>query len=67
MQINAYDRCLGANAENPEECVQVLKELYFCTEATSIAYRDEEKKQADSKNPKPVVETAVKAEPVKED
>lgn len=43
MQINAYDQCLSANAEKPDECVQALKELYFCTEATSIAYRDQEK------------------------
>lgn len=42
-QINSYDNCLKANSENPEECVQALKELYFCTEATSIAYRDQQK------------------------
>lgn len=69
LQINAYDRCLSANSENPEQCVQVLKELYFCTEATSIAYRDEEKRQAEAKNPTAVVEeTIVKlTEPVKKD
>jgi hypothetical protein len=43
MQINAYDKCLAVNSEKPDECVQALKELYFCTEATSIAYRDQEK------------------------
>jgi hypothetical protein len=45
MQINAYDTCLSANSEKPEECMQALKELYFCTEATSIAYRDQEKEK----------------------
>jgi hypothetical protein len=67
MQINAYDRCLSANSENPEECVQALKELYFCTEATSIAYRDQEKKKTEGANPKPASgETVVKVEePVK--
>ncbi|KAI8340579.1 hypothetical protein BC941DRAFT_347509 [Chlamydoabsidia padenii] len=42
--IMAYDECLNANPENPEQCVNALKELYFCTEATSIAYRDQQTK-----------------------
>ncbi|ORZ01898.1 hypothetical protein BCR42DRAFT_463573 [Absidia repens] len=40
--IMAYDECLNANPEDPEKCVNALKELYFCTEATSIAYRDQQ-------------------------
>jgi hypothetical protein len=53
MQINAYDQCLAVNSEKPDECVQALKELYFCTEATSIAYRDQEKaKQEQQQAPK---------------
>lgn len=61
LQINNYDRCLDANAENPEECVQVLKELYICTEATSIAYREEEEKK--KQEGKPVaMETPVSTE-----
>jgi hypothetical protein len=59
-QINAYDKCLSANSEKPEECVQALKELYFCTEATSIAYRDEEKRKADAQNPTTKVEEPTK-------
>jgi hypothetical protein len=35
---------LNANPENPEQCMNALKELYFCTEATSIAYRDQQAK-----------------------
>ncbi|KAL0073200.1 hypothetical protein J3Q64DRAFT_1645337 [Phycomyces blakesleeanus] len=42
LQIKAYDECLFSNKDDPEKCVQQLKELYFCTEATSIAYRDQE-------------------------
>ncbi|KAI7870781.1 hypothetical protein BDF14DRAFT_1720275 [Spinellus fusiger] len=42
LQIKAYDACLASHQEDPEKCVQALKELYFCTEATSIAYRDQE-------------------------
>ncbi|GAA5816551.1 hypothetical protein MFLAVUS_010081 [Mucor flavus] len=63
LQINAYDRCLSANSEDPEQCVQVLKELYFCTEATSIAYRDEQKEKAEAQNPRPVA--PIKEEPTK--
>ena len=48
MQINAYDKCLSANSEKPDECVQVLKELYFCTEATSLRYRDQEKEKQEA-------------------
>ncbi|KAI7894418.1 uncharacterized protein EV154DRAFT_415241 [Mucor mucedo] len=66
LQINNYDRCLGANAENPEECVQVLKELYVCTEATSIVYREEEqKKKQGAEKPVAAAETPVNTEPVK--
>ncbi|KAI8376284.1 uncharacterized protein BYT42DRAFT_498973 [Radiomyces spectabilis] len=43
--IKAYDECLAANSENPEACVKALKELYFCTEATTIAYRDQQAKE----------------------
>ncbi|KAI8368857.1 hypothetical protein EDC96DRAFT_504595 [Choanephora cucurbitarum] len=43
-QISAYDQCLSANTEKPEECVQALKDLYLCTEATSTAYREQQRK-----------------------
>lgn len=62
LQINAYDRCLSANSEDPEQCMQVLKELYFCTEATSIAYRDEQKEKAEAKNSPAPVEKTTKEE-----
>lgn len=65
MQINAYDKCLSVNSEKPEECVQALKELYFCTEATSIAYRDEQKKKAEAQNPSKTQEETKTGEPAK--
>jgi hypothetical protein len=46
----AYDECLNANPEDPEKCVNALKELYFCTEATSIAYRDQQAKDQPTKD-----------------
>lgn len=61
MQINAYDTCLSANSEKPEECVQALKELYFCTEANSIAYRDQHK--ASESTAKPVEKITKVEEP----
>ncbi|CAO3608089.1 unnamed protein product [Cunninghamella blakesleeana] len=42
--ILAYDECLSANSEEPEKCVQALKELYYCTEATSAVYKDRKEK-----------------------
>ncbi|KAI8982182.1 hypothetical protein BDF20DRAFT_905778 [Mycotypha africana] len=51
-QINAYDSCLAANTEKPEECVQPLKDLYLCTEAASILFRDEQKDKAADASPK---------------
>ncbi|KAI8096664.1 uncharacterized protein BX664DRAFT_257820 [Halteromyces radiatus] len=47
--IMAYDECLAANPDDPEKCVKALKELYFCTEATSIAYRDQQAKKKQAK------------------
>ncbi|KAG0170323.1 hypothetical protein DFQ28_010811 [Apophysomyces sp. BC1034] len=44
-QIKAYDACLMANPEDPEQCVQALKALYLCTEATSIVYQEENKEK----------------------
>ncbi|KAI8047830.1 uncharacterized protein B0P05DRAFT_565215 [Gilbertella persicaria] len=43
-QINAYDQCLAANAEKPDECIQALRDLYLCTEAASVTYREQQKK-----------------------
>jgi uncharacterized pyridoxamine 5'-phosphate oxidase family protein len=34
-----YDTCLQENANEPEVCIQALKELYFCTEVTAMNYR----------------------------
>lgn len=34
-----YDACLQENANEPEVCIQALKELYFCTEVTAMNYR----------------------------
>ncbi|KAI8070352.1 hypothetical protein BC940DRAFT_317686 [Gongronella butleri] len=50
--IEAYDQCLAANPDDPEQCVKALKELYFCTEATSIAYRDQQKLQQEQQQQK---------------
>ncbi|KAI7903040.1 uncharacterized protein BX663DRAFT_509326 [Cokeromyces recurvatus] len=44
-QIKAYDQCLAVNADKPDECIQALKDLYLCTEATSIVYRDQQKEK----------------------
>ncbi|KAI9319879.1 hypothetical protein BX666DRAFT_1853464 [Dichotomocladium elegans] len=41
-QILDYDECLSANQTEPEKCVNALRELYFCTEATSAAYRQQQ-------------------------
>ncbi|CAM0142386.1 hypothetical protein VKS41_002120 [Umbelopsis sp. WA50703] len=38
-QIKLYDTCLQENANEPEVCIQALKELYFCTEVTAMNYR----------------------------
>ncbi|KAG2226009.1 hypothetical protein INT45_002475 [Circinella minor] len=40
-QVKDYDDCLSANQSEPEKCIQALKELYFCTETTSAAYRQQ--------------------------
>ncbi|KAI9478479.1 MAG: hypothetical protein EXX96DRAFT_484697 [Benjaminiella poitrasii] len=47
-QIKAYDTCLAANADKPDECIQALKDLYLCTEATSIVYRDQQQQKGSS-------------------
>ncbi|ORY99032.1 hypothetical protein BCR43DRAFT_488605 [Syncephalastrum racemosum] len=44
-QIKAYDSCLTAKTAEPEQCLQQLKDLALCTEATAIAYREQELKQ----------------------
>ena len=43
--ILAYDECLKTNSEEPEKCVQALKELYYCTEATSAVYKERQEKK----------------------
>lgn len=44
-EIKAYDLCLETNSTEPEKCVQALKDLYICTEATSAAYRKQQQQQ----------------------
>ncbi|KAF7727772.1 Coiled-coil-helix-coiled-coil-helix domain-containing protein 5 [Apophysomyces ossiformis] len=44
-QIKTYDACLAANPEDPEKCVQALKELYLCTEATSVVFKEAQKEK----------------------
>ncbi|OZJ03673.1 hypothetical protein BZG36_03541 [Bifiguratus adelaidae] len=36
--IDAYDKCLADHAEEPEKCMEPLKDLWLCTEASSAAY-----------------------------
>ncbi|KAI9307148.1 hypothetical protein BJ944DRAFT_158586 [Cunninghamella echinulata] len=46
--ILAYDECLATNANEPEKCVQALKDLYYCTEATSAVYKERQAKENQS-------------------
>ncbi|ORX45709.1 hypothetical protein DM01DRAFT_257728 [Hesseltinella vesiculosa] len=45
--IEAYDQCLTANPDEPERCIQALKDLHACTEATANAYREQQKTSAE--------------------
>ncbi|KAL1921500.1 uncharacterized protein VTP21DRAFT_11216 [Calcarisporiella thermophila] len=49
-QISGYDTCLSENASEPEKCIDALKELYFCTEAASAAFKMEEQKKETEKD-----------------
>ncbi|CAO3671616.1 unnamed protein product [Rhizopus stolonifer] len=40
-QINAYDRCLKENTEDPRVCIPVFKDLYICTEAASVTFKEQ--------------------------
>lgn len=44
-QINAYDKCLQENTEDPRNCIPVFKELYLCTEAASVTFNEEQQKK----------------------
>jgi hypothetical protein len=41
-----YDTCLQENSNEPEKCIQALKELYFCTEVTAMNYRQSQQSPA---------------------
>jgi hypothetical protein len=45
-QIKTYDTCLQENSNEPEKCIQALKELYFCTEVTAMNYRQSQQPPA---------------------
>lgn len=45
-QIKLYDTCLQENSNEPEKCIQALKELYFCTEVTAMNYKQSQQSPA---------------------
>jgi hypothetical protein len=47
-QINAYDKCLQENTEDPRNCIPVFKDLYLCTEAASVTFKEQQKDKTTS-------------------
>ncbi|RUS20833.1 hypothetical protein BC937DRAFT_94282 [Endogone sp. FLAS-F59071] len=41
-QVTAYDLCLGANAAEPEKCIDALRQLYLCTEVAATSFRQQQ-------------------------